>query len=435
MTGAFASSARASRGFLIRPSIVLAAGASLSLVLACAGSPESSESSREPQWTPTAEMHDARMGLSASVLRSGLVLVSGGGDKLAWTHPYSSNSLEYLRSAELYDPSSGTWAITGSMITPRAGPAFLVSRGTHAGEVMRVGGDSGYFETPDEWLHGQPLTTTEYYSETAGGWTPGPQLLHAPLDVIQLADGKLLAVGSVDVPGGPIGPEAQIIDPSDSEPTWRLVSPMNVPRFGFSMVLLANGEVLVVGGITQAIGLGVMSSDAERYDLVNDRWRKVASLPVPRVGEVLIRLPSGRVLLAGGCGNGWYNCEDPSRPPTADAWIYEPDQDVWRPTSPMNHPHALPSAVILDSGKVLVAGGNYKATVQGKTDYYPSPTPEIFDPDSETWSSTGPMPHYVYGSAAMVKLHSGAVLFMGGAVNGQPGKDEYFAIKAATLFQ
>jgi hypothetical protein len=48
-------------------------------------------------WTATATMIEARIGHTATLLREGTVLIAGG---------YSS--LEGLASAELYDPGSGT---------------------------------------------------------------------------------------------------------------------------------------------------------------------------------------------------------------------------------------------------------------------------------------------------------------------------------------
>ncbi len=417
----------------MRPSVVLGTVASLLLALACAGPPQSSAG---PRWTSTGEMNEGRMWHTATVLPSGLVLAAGGIDRMGWTG--DAGAIEALSSAELYDPAQGTWTMTGSMKDQRLDPsnAFLVPTGVHAGEVMKIGGCARDFETGDGsgWIYCQMLATTEFYVPATGTWEPGPRMLHAAGDAIQFADGKLLAIGSHDVGDRPPGPDVQLLDLSAPEPAWRLVSPMRFARWASSIVLLASGEVLVVGGLsdfsTQA------SSAAERYDPLNDRWRTAASLPEPRSGAVLIRLPRGNVLLAGGCTSAQSDCAYPA-PPTTKAWIYEPDQDVWRPTSPMNYPHLWASAVMLDSGKVLLAGGNFKSYGESGINWYPSPTPEIFDPESETWSPTEPMPHYVMGSGgsgAMVKLSSGAVLFTGGSANGNPPENEFVAIPAAQLF-
>ncbi len=51
-------------------------------------------------------MHYVRCTLVAALLKSGKVLVTGG----------SKDCVDATNTAELYDPSTGTWAITGNMI-------------------------------------------------------------------------------------------------------------------------------------------------------------------------------------------------------------------------------------------------------------------------------------------------------------------------------
>ena len=334
------------------------------------------------------------------------------------------------------------------MQSPRARHrAFLISTGPHAGKVLVAGGCSGfgYTSPTDGYFHCRPLRTTEFYDPTAGLWAPGPELPHAPgyWNVIQLADGRLLAAGTLDDPNAPPGPESQILDPAANEPTWQLVAPMNHPRVHQSMVLLESGEVLAVGGIDNW-GLDVLSPTAERYDPVDGGWNMAAPPPVKRFREVLIRLPSGNVLYTGACGNLNWNCENVAMPPlTAQAWIYDPTKKPsdaglgsgeWRETASMSAPHVWPSSVLLDSGKVLVAGGNWRKISGAHADYYPSPSPELFDPSTETWSATGVMPHYVMGAGAMVKLQSGAVLFTGGCINGS-GALEFIAASSAQVYR
>jgi N-acetylneuraminic acid mutarotase len=58
-------------------------------------------------WTTTGSMHHARGLHTASVLPDGKVLVSGGSKD----NHYANG----LKSAELYDPSTGKWTNTSSM--------------------------------------------------------------------------------------------------------------------------------------------------------------------------------------------------------------------------------------------------------------------------------------------------------------------------------
>ncbi|CAF1482499.1 unnamed protein product, partial [Adineta steineri] len=56
------------------------------------------------EWTITGNLSVARYSHTATVLANGSVLVTGG---------YTGST--YLSSAELYNPSTGTWTSTGSM--------------------------------------------------------------------------------------------------------------------------------------------------------------------------------------------------------------------------------------------------------------------------------------------------------------------------------
>jgi N-acetylneuraminic acid mutarotase len=61
-------------------------------------------------WTATGSMIEFRWQHAATLLPKGKVLVTGGANDLAST---------YLASAEVYDPAKGTWTATTSMIDVR----------------------------------------------------------------------------------------------------------------------------------------------------------------------------------------------------------------------------------------------------------------------------------------------------------------------------
>ena len=75
-------------------------------------------------WTLTGQVHRARGGHTATLLRTGHVLVAGG---------------EGLSSAELYDPRTGTWSRTASMSTDRY---VATSTLLATGQMLVVGGQS-----------------------------------------------------------------------------------------------------------------------------------------------------------------------------------------------------------------------------------------------------------------------------------------------------
>src|SRR5215471_14444235 len=89
---------------------------------------------------------------TATLLHNGLVLVTGGQD----------GNLHSLGSAELYDPATGLWSVTGSMTTNRSlHTATLLANG----KVLVAGG-----------LYYDGVTSTfppntELYDPSAGKWT------------------------------------------------------------------------------------------------------------------------------------------------------------------------------------------------------------------------------------------------------------------------
>ncbi|MGA3328912.1 MAG: Ig-like domain-containing protein, partial [Terriglobia bacterium] len=146
-------------------------------------------------FTPTGSLNTARYLHTATLLNNGMVLIAGGYDD-------SSNSL-YLTVAEIYNPSSGTFTLTGSMNKARyADTATLLNNGM----VLIAGGSNG-----------SPLASAELY-ETAA-LTP-PNLLSISLSpssptVPVHATQRLIATGTFS--GGSTEQLAQV--------TWSSSSP------------------------------------------------------------------------------------------------------------------------------------------------------------------------------------------------------------------
>ena len=70
----------------------------------------------------------------------------------------------------------------------------------------------------------------------------------------------------------------------------------------------------------------------------------------PRFGAAAVLLPSGKVLVAGGCN---VNCSVAQ--PTVD--LYDSGTGTWSPTRSMLSPRYFFTATLLQNGRVLAAGG------------------------------------------------------------------------------
>jgi WD40 repeat protein len=168
---------------------------------------------------------------------------------------------------------------------------------------------------------------------------------------------------------------------------------MSQARQYHTATLLPDGKVLVVGGERGDIGV---RGTAEIYDPSTDIWTPTEMTNLARTSHTATLLPDGKVLIAGGL-NG-----NVDSAPATTAEIYDPSSDTWTLTARMHYPRIAGHATaLLETGKILVAGGGYQ-----------DPTAELYDPDTGVWTLTGSM--RVPGDhLAMTTLPDGKVLVAG----------------------
>jgi hypothetical protein len=162
-----------------------------------------------------------------------------------------------LGTAELYDPNTGRWTVTGNLNTPRY---ILTSTILPNGNVLIPGGSGNNFPFT--------LDSAELYNPATGTWSYTGSLIvrREAFTATLLRDGKVLvSAGNFAYANDNINHifnSAELYDPATAQ--WSLTESLNQPRWGASAVLLFNGKVLVVGGFDATNSAPLQS--AELYD-------------------------------------------------------------------------------------------------------------------------------------------------------------------------
>lgn len=194
-------------------------------------------------WSLTGKLSETRVYTAATLLQDGKVLVAGGcGD---------GECFVYLSSAEIYDPNTETWSVTGSLDTPHENKTLTTLPN---GNVLLPGGT----------FFGSTLKTAELYNPATGRWSYTGSLLNgrAQETVTLLPSGQVLVVGGA-LSGVGVLKSAELYDPATGK--WNTAARLNTARCAHTATLLADGKVLVVGGYDGRGGNGDLRS-AELYD-------------------------------------------------------------------------------------------------------------------------------------------------------------------------
>ena len=315
-------------------------------------------------WKATGSLNIGRYaGYTMTLLTNDEVLIAGGG---GYTGVGSG--------AELYNSTNGVWTPTGDMAGPRKYHTATLLKN---GEVLVAGGEDD---------NGNVLSSVELYDPATGQWTAtnGMNFARERHTATLLKNGKVLVAG-----GGTTVSSAELYDPATG--TWTVTGSMNSPRWVHSAVLLQDGKVLVSGGISNSGG----TSTAELYDPVTGEWTAAHAMNLPRNHPVAAILPNGKVFVA----------DVYSAALRAD--IYDSAANSWTATSSTTNLFSPGTATLLTDGRILLAGaGGNNPTI--------SASAEIYDPATDTWTNTfGPMTS-LRAQQQAVLLPSGKVLVAGG---------------------
>jgi hypothetical protein len=340
----------------------------------------SSQTILAQSFLPTGSMKEARYYHTANLLNNGTVLVTGG-YVTAEASPCSN-------TAEIYNPTTGTWRYTASTMNFRR--AFHMAVKLQNGRVLIFGG----FLRSDTGVSG--VMTSELFDPVTETFTlTGPlNYPHWQQPAVLLNDGRVMLVGGLGQS------PSEIYNPVSG--LWTA----NVPALPTGeylpfVSLLPTGEVFVAGGQDGYTFL----STAATYSPLNNSVRNLATLLVTRNNGTATTLPNGKVLLVGGVDDA-----DPTNS-LATVELYDPTvlpNGRSQLVAPLSHDRYIHTATPLPNGDVLIVGG-----LNTGNSFLASA--ELWSYQMSKWSSAGTMATPRYAFTATL-LPSGQVLVAGGAI-------------------
>jgi hypothetical protein len=251
----------------------------------------------------------------------------------------------HLASAEIFDPAgnagAGSFTTTASMASTRFSPTatLLVD-----GRVLVTGGNSDLGNLASAEIF-NPVGNAGAGSFTATASMASSRFRHT---ATLLADGRVLVTGGVAIVS------AEIFNPAGNAGagSFTTTASMTVLRSDHNAVLLANGRVLVTGGQSN----GKFIASAEIFNPAGNAgagsFITAASMTSPRFDHAVTLLADGRVLMTGGY----------------DGLLVLPSAEIFDPTgnagagsftttASMASPRGAHTATMLINGSVLVIGG------------------------------------------------------------------------------
>ena len=285
----------------------------------------------------TGSLQTARQNHSATLLSNGKVLVVGG------TVGTGTNT-STLATAELYDPSVGTFTLTKA--------SLVAGRSDHTATLLPV---SGKVLIACGQNNGNYLLSAELYDPNADSFVP---TAHAPSDTRTAHSATLLTTGKVLLAGGFTGSAkstAELYDPQTD--TFTPTAGLLVSRYDHTATSLASGKVLVVGGAD--------SLTAELFDPALGTFTLTGPPKAVRQRALAaVRLSTDKVLIMGGVGSG-------STPPLlASAELYDQATGTFTLTGNMTTAREYHVATALAGGKALVVGGSSGSFLASAELYY-----------------------------------------------------------------
>jgi hypothetical protein len=314
----------------------------------------------DPQWTTTGSMVMPRAYHTAGVLADGRVLLAGGTTRATLLPIGGIIVYSAIPEAELYDPATETFAVTGSLKVGRMRHTASV---LPSGKVLLAGGSSEY-ETV-------VFASAEIFDPATGTFrlVPSPMAnARVSHTATVLPGGKTLIAGGRNTTDGFLA-KAELFDPAANGGAGGFItvaSPMSARRRDHSASVLPSGKVLIAGGEASDGGTVSFVSGAEIFDPAapaGAEFVATGSMLLPRAEHSASPLLSGKVLIAGGHDRDVLLEEAETFDPQADG-----GKGAFTKTGPMVTARYSHTASVLPSGEVILVGGVDAAVASANPD-------------------------------------------------------------------
>jgi hypothetical protein len=270
-----------------------------------------------------------------------------------------------LKDTHIYNPTSRTWFRGTDMARGRWYPTATT---LPDGRILVVSGDNITLNAPGmpTPLKNGSETLPEIYDVANNTWTPLPSgQRRMPLYpfMFVLPDGRVVDAG----------PDLQTRTLNVATGQWTSVTSSTVD--GHSAVMYRPGKILKSGTWADVDYPGILATNRAQtidFNQANPTWQDTGSMHYGRSYHTLTALPDGTVLATGGMSES--DGIDHSKA-VFPAEIWNPSTGVWSEMAANQRPREYhSSAILLQDGRVLLAGGGAFATAQNEANA------EIFSP-------------------------------------------------------
>ena len=308
-------------------------------------------------FTLTGGLTDARKSHTATLLQDGRVLVTGG----------KGAALGDLESAEVYDPATSLFHKTTPMNENRALHSATL---LNSGKVLVVGGVQ---------TGGAPTATTELFDPVTETFAYSGELFLARKRHREalLLDGNVLIEGGNYLENGQGGGDRETETAelyNSTTGVWSMVEDMSSQRSEHESTLLADGTVLISGGILVQAPTEIYHPDTKTFtdtgEMIQTRGRHVAiRLTNPAWGSLV-----GQVLCIGGDVQGG-TLFGGGQVAFDSVEIYNPATGQYSDFGTMNEARQNHTATQLNDGRIMIAGGVGRPYISATAELLDGPTP------------------------------------------------------------